>query len=377
MTHGRPPKEAQISPSESVYLSALLDKLGEIVEDSLYAVLTDKTSNPKSTEDFRNKANELVDRATTAAAAKGTTDLSAVISQVGKNAVALQNLYPMVTLVSAILSGAGSSTGNSKITSGRKKIIEDALTGAIVILIKKWGYDKVINVFNAVLENNGLQFIDKDYIDIVKNALANVSKLAAQFGPNNIPIYEYSTVETIGKVPTPLVTVVPDMYVQEYYIQREDPYPGFIKWNSSDQSTYVFTERKIGDKYYISPQEEVYSISEQQLAEDLDPYIDNENLTAKILNDLLDKQNNNVGNNMDEKTLGKGSGSDSANAQELLQQLLGIVSTITNLQKSQQLPRSVLNSVSVSESLKKFENNTARNNRMAELLDKAVTVTEA
>lgn len=319
-------------------------------------------------KELRDKA-KLKDKPTTADAQKGTKDLPSAVSQVGNAASFLQNMYPMMSMVSAIAGGGSQSS--------RKRVIEDSLSGALAILVNKYNYDLVISAFDSALANDGMKFIDEVYRDIIKNALANLFKSAVQFGPDNVPVYTYSTVTTIGPVPSPLVTEVPDLYLQQYYTQAEDPYPGYIKWVSQDSTEYVFTERKIGDKYYVSPQEEIYSISEQELADALDPYIRDQNLTAGILNDLMREQDSSVESNTNEKTMGKGTGSGGANALRLVMSLLGYISVISNLQKSAQLPFSVLNSGSITLTLSKHEKRMAELKRMKGMLKTAATPPQA
>lgn len=315
-------------------------------------------------KELRDKA-QLKEKPTTADARKGTKDLPSALSQVGNAASFLQNMYPMMSMVSAIAGGGSQSS--------RKRVIEDSLSGALAILVNTYNYDLVVSAFDAALANDGIKLIDEVYRDVIKTALANLFKSAVQFGPNNVPVYSYSTVTTIGPVPSPLVTEVPDLYLQEYYIQAEDPYPGYIKWNSQDSSDFVFTERQIGDKYYVSPQEEIYSISEQELAAALDPYVRDQNLTAQILNELMREQDSSVEFNTNEKTMGKGTGSGGANALRLVISLLGYISVISNFQKTAQLPFSVLNTGSMVASLTRHEKRMAELVRMKGMLKTAAT----
>jgi hypothetical protein len=330
-----------------------------------YAKLNDNPDKKINVPDESRKKAKLAEMPTTADATKGNKDLPSVISQVGAAAAMLPNMYSMLGMINALIGGRSQTS--------RKGVIEDSLYGALVILVNKWGYDKVISVLNKALENNSIKLIDENYRDIVKNAIANLYKSAVEYDPNNIPVYSYSIVTTIGPAPIPIVTTVPDLYIQKYYIQSQDPYPGYIRWDSPDTEniTYVFTERKIGDKYYTSPQEEIYSISEQELADGLDTYIENENLTARILNNLLVQQDSNIENNTKEKTLGKNSGG--ANSLQLLMTLLGSIATMTNSQKSIQLPVSVLNQTSVSSSLSEFEKNQADAEKLLQQTKAAAT----
>jgi hypothetical protein len=327
-----------------------LEKITEKDKSSPYANPPRYLEDGAPLSDVRDKLAPNADKPTTAAGEKGELDLPSVMSQIDPNG--LSSVLP--AMFSQFALAATAMRGSSQ--SSRKKIIEDSLSGALAILVNKYTYDQVIEVFNEALKNKAIKLIEVEYRDIVKGALANLFKTVVQFGPNNVPVYTYSTVTTIGPVPSPLVTIVPDLYIQQYYIQSEDPYPGFVKWVSQDETEFVFTKRKIGDIYYKTPQEEIYSISEQELSEKLDPYIRDRNLTARILNDLLKEQDTNVENNTSEKTMGKNSSKNLAN---FLLQLLGYVATIINSQKSTQLPVSVLNQSSISSSLDAYSKNIA------------------
>lgn len=381
MSHGPDAKKAQLKPDKVIGRHAAQGNGTRLAETPPYVNTQDKNiEDPKGTTDLRDKTDKSIsDKPTTAAAKKGQKSLPAVIGQVGKAAVHLQNMYSMMSMASGILSSMGSSGEQDSPTTstGKKTIIEDALTGALSILANKWGYDKVIDVFDAALANDAIDLIDIEYQEIVKNALANLYLAAVQNGPSNIPTYEYEICTVIGPEPSPIVTEVPDGYIQEYYSVNEDPYPGYIKWNNLDDTEYVFTKRNIGDKLYLSPEEEVYSLAEQELAEKLDPYIEETNLTASILNDLMVEQNTKVEDNMDEKTLGKGAGGGGLNAQQIAAKLLGFLSIASNLQKSAQLPVSVLNTGSIQKTMQKYEKSTSKHKQIQKFLGKALQLPSA
>jgi hypothetical protein len=288
------------------------------------------------------------DKPTTADAKKGLKDLPAAMAAVdpqGLSSIA-PKMYQMLGQIAAAAGGASEST--------RKQTVEDALSGALAILSNKYTFEYLTLVFNNALKNNGIDLIDTGYQSVVKNALANLYKNYLIYGEGNIPETTYETVTTIGVEPTPLVTNVPDLYVQQYYTKENDPYPGYIEWISQDRSTSVYTERTIGDPYYSSPGEEVYSESETQLAVDLEPYVIENNLTAKILNDLLVNQETQVENSTAEKTGGKNS---SKQLMSVLMQLAGYAGKIANLQQSLQLPISVLNQGGIKKSHESFMKN--------------------
>lgn len=288
------------------------------------------------------------DKPTTADAKKGLKDLPAAMAAVdpqGLSSIAPM-MYQMLGQIASAASGASEST--------RKQTVEDALSGALAILSNKYTFEYLTLVFNNALQNDGIKLIDSGYQSVVKNALANLYKNYLIYGEGNIPETTYETVTIKGEQPFPLVTDVPDLYVQQYYTKQNDPYPGYIKWMSQDSANYVFTERTIGDPYYSSPGEEVYSESEIQLAISLEPFVIANNLSANDLNDLLVAQEEKVENSTAEKTGGKNS---SKQLMSILMQLAGYAGQIANLQQSLHLPISVLNKGSIKNSNESFMKN--------------------
>ena len=174
MAKGQDIGSCEYDPETAVNRHNITGNGKSLKEKCSYVENQDKDKG-KGISEFRNKTDKSIsDRPTTASAQKGLKDLPAVIGQVGKAAVHLQNMYSTMSQVSSILSSMNSSGDNDEKptpSSGKKKKIEDALTGALAILIKKWGYDRVIAAFDNALDNNGIKFIDEDYREIVINSL--------------------------------------------------------------------------------------------------------------------------------------------------------------------------------------------------------------
>lgn len=292
------------------------------------------------------------DLPTTADAVVGLLSLPSAIAAVdpqGLSSIAPM-MYPMLGQISSASSGSSQSS--------RKRVIQDALTGALNILANKYGFDAVVAVFDTVLSNGGLDQVTEVYRDIVVNALANLYQNFITYGAGQLPESSYDTVtEKMYPPPDPVVSVVPDLYVQQYYTKQNDPYPGYIQWLSPDFTQSVFTERTLGDTYYSNADEEIYSIAEKELALALDAYIVNKNLTVVILNKLMAQQDSNVDENTQEKTSGTNVATEAMN---LLMQLSGYAGTIANLQQSIQLPVSVLNQGSIKKSHQNFLKNIAQ-----------------
>ena len=325
------------------------------------------------------------DKKATIKADKSIKDIASVVAQTdpqGTGQIApdmykyMQQIFSLATGGGGGTSrGGGGGTSSAPPYSGVKRIIEDALTGALSILSDKYSFEQLTEAFDKALANNGIKLIDKEYREIVKNALANLYTNYTLYGPGNMPYFTPSPfVGEIGPVPQPLVTVVPDLYIQQYYYPVEDPYPGYIKWvlyqdDDDAEEIAVYTERQIGDPYYVSADEEIYSIAEQELAAALDPYIETLTLTAKILNELLVGQNEEVEKNKKEKNSGKNA---AKNILKLIQQLAGYAGQLSNKEQSEQLPPSVLNKGSIAQSQKNFNENIGKLRKMKQDAKKAV-----
>jgi hypothetical protein len=329
-----------------------------VKSDPPYADPPKQKQEGKKASEVRDKFAPNREKPTTASAEPGTKDLPSVLKKVDPSN--LSSILPsMFSLLSMI-----NSTMNSSSQSSRKVTIEDSLTGALAILNQKYGYGKVILAFTFALKDNQIEKIDAVYRDIVKNALANFIKSAIENGPANIPVRPIPNITYTLIIPTPIVLddEVPSLSLQQYYTADRDPYPGYIQWLlpegtlSSTGSNFVYTRRTSDQPPYESADEEIYSISERELAAGLDPYVRDQTLTAEILNDLLATQDTNVQNNGMDRTVGKNS---AANLMSLLGSILGVLGAIINTTKSNHLPQSVLNQGSVNQSLEKYSQNMA------------------
>jgi len=293
----------------------------------------------------------------TTASADASKKLPEVLTQVDpmRAAQTLMQMFSALSMVRNLM--------NSASPKPRRRTITDSLTGALCILTKEFGFDQVIEVMNDALENDGLLQIDEPYREIVKNALASLIEKSIQYGTSNIPVKKYNVVNytfsTSITLPGLIVEIAPDLYIQQYYPIESDPYPGYIHFKYETVS--VFIKRKTGEPTYISAEEEIYAVSEKELAEDLRPYFADKNLTAIILNLYLAKQDANVEYNGMDKSMGKNAG---VNIMGLLSQLLGILGPVINKSLSMHLPVSVLNQGAVSQSMERFSRNMAQIKKM-------------
>jgi hypothetical protein len=227
---------------------------------------------------------------------------------------------------------------NISVPAASKNIFQDAFTGALRILVSRYGYDEVIFVFNRMLGNEGYNGIIPEYRDIVRNGFVRLITEVIQQGPN-IQVSPYETV-TYGKIiPSPLVSrdEVPELYTRVYYPADEDPHPGYNEWISPQDDTLirkvVFVRMSADAIPASSASEEAYNDAERGVADALSPYIEDgfddfnpKILTVAILNSILVNQINYLTENGENNTAGNGAGGGGGGGGgkgNMLQQLLG------------------------------------------------------
>lgn len=328
-----------------------LGKPLKVDEEFLKQAGVTRTDPPQKLEKNREKHAPNADLPTTASGQKGEKDLSALAQKVDPQALSsiMPQMHSMMGQVSAAMSGSSQSS--------RKTVVQDILTGALLILSEEFGVEFVLWMLSEALDDGAIRYIHADYRSIVTDAIANIVELVAEYGEHNLPLHTYHTVTVIGEEPDPVVTDVPDLYVQQYYLFDQDPTPGYIDWVSQDGETTVYTLRTVGDPYYETPIEEIRHIQETALAVALHDYFEDENLTAKVLGEILIDFDTRTKAGLDDKSMGKNAGN---NIGQLMQQLMGYMAPIVNKQKEQQLPPSVLNKSSINDSLEKYSQNMAQ-----------------
>lgn len=240
-----------------------------------------------------------------------------------------------------LLAFAGSSSGGSGSTpnAGLKTLLTDALTGALSILVKKYGYTRVITFFNVLLTVQNYSSLSVDYQEIVKNAMIKLYITVLIYGEKNIPISIIPPIFRGLKTPPNFTTTVPDLYVQQYFTASTDPYPGYIQWIGPNDEV-IYTIRSAIDFPFETSTQHVYSIAEQGLATELTLYFENDNilLTIALFYALLVKYCNLMEDQGIKSTVGK-----NANSSSNLTQMLGsILGSLINTAKTSHIPVSVL-----------------------------------
>lgn len=305
------------------------------------------------------------DRPTTAAA-EPNQDLPGTVRQVDPQAASavLQNMLSMLSMIV--------NMSNATSPAATTKIVTDALAGALAILANKYGFERVIDIFNNCLAGDGIERIAPEYRELVKEALAKLIENAAKNGPSALKLSEKPVVikyQVGGTVPLPIFGFPPDLYVQQYYTVENDPYPGYIQWKGPN-GDFVYTVRG-AELHFPTADDHIYSMAEEQLAKDLEPYIIRGSITPEELNFVLDKNSRQVQNNGMNKSVGQNS---NQNLMQLLSMLLGILGSIINKSRSTHIPQSVMDQGSVNQSLERFSRNMSIAKRMQQESRNAFTL---
>lgn len=353
-----------------------------------------KGDKAKKLSDVRKKIAKNADKATTASGEIGQKDLPGVVKQVDPQGTAqvIPEMYQQMQMMLSLLAmGSGSGGGGNSgmptfpvVPSGIYVVVNDSFTGALAILTRKYGFEEVIRVFDTALydggapgDDYGLDNIDPLYRNIVTNAIANLIRLALYFGPLNIPVSQYDNVKYGDIVPDKVVklTAVPDLYLKVYYSLENDPYPGYQEWISQDgNKTKVYTKKDPQSYHFSTMNQEIYSISEREIAADLEPYFQSTKtgertyyykfLTSRILNDILYKQMVNIESNTLNIGMGNNSAGSGGGGSNLMGMLGGLLQMLMQLFQSEQLPTSVLNQGDMNQTMQQYTKDMGLNNQI-------------
>lgn len=328
-------------------------------------------SGKKAIETARKKFAKHGDKPTMAAANPGMK-IPEALMQVDPKMISqvLPNMFKQFMQIRNLMTAFNTQNSNTAAPGGSATIITDVFSGALAVLVKKFGIDYVLTLLFILLgENNYLNLLPA-YKDIVFNAIIKLIKLAVENGETNIPVSTIPAIVFGIKIPTPLYTydTIPDGYIQQYYTLDLDPYPGYIQWLTTI-GDYVYTKRTDKDPPFQSVDEEIRTTAEIALATELLVYFTTKTLTVAVLNDLLARYCSSVQNLQIEKNMGKNS---SNNLLSILTQLAGIAGQMAQMTQQTHLPKSVLNQSSVSKSLDTHKQNIGKLKKLKEFSKTAV-----
>lgn len=244
------------------------------------------------------------------------------------------------TSMSSGIGFSGGSGGTAQPSRGLKNTLSDALTGALSILVKKYSYAEVIDLFVSAYNGSDYDVMSDDYSEIVKSAFTSFYMTVVLYGEKNIPISIIPPVVRGTKTPPNIYTSVPDLYVRQYFTPENDPYPGYIQWKGTD-GTIIYTIRTDNDNPFPTAQDHIYSISEQGLAKEIEKYLKDSALkfTVTIFYNLLIYYCSLMEDVASESNAGKNSNKFSGDLTQLLGAVLGnLVSTA----QTAHIPPSVL-----------------------------------
>jgi hypothetical protein len=336
--------------------------------DTAFAANPVSEVTKKSLDEIRIELAPDADKPTTASAKPGQKDLQTVQLQIDPNG--LSAVFPGAAIqLSSVNSLVGSTT-----QSTRNETLYLALADALRILINDFSYEEVIVRIDSIFGNGGVNILSSNIKDVVRKGIAEIIKDVSVYGPDNIPEPEYYVLveNDFVNIPEKVVTVPPQLYKQQYFLYKNDLFPGYEEWRSEEE--VVFIKRKIGDYYFESMQEDISGTSSLEISSFLSPYIANPQtvLTVKMFDDMMIQQENNIKKNGMDKALGAGSGGGGLSS--VLSQLLGQLSVTINLQAEAQLPDSVLNAQAVNKSMEAFSESMAIVNRVNQMIDQAFIV---
>lgn len=368
-------------------------KIGE--SDVKYADPPVHEEDDKKLTDAREKMAKNADKPTTASAEQGQKDLPQILQQIDpqKRAQVLPQLYQQAMSMASIMMmgmGGGANGGGSggapvsSVPSGIKNTIHDSFIGALAILVRTYGFERVINIFTTLLTQQNKKLLDEGYREIVINAISNLIKLALYFGPLGIPVSQYNT-GVFGNVSPPEPNIVtqagiPDLWRKVYYNQDLDPYPGYQEWVSNENANFKLWVKKPAIHYHFSSaSQEVFYTSEKEIAAALEPYIKVQTpqpvLTIAILNKILKTQQSNVETNTMNNALGNntgnnqnsgGGGGGSQGLGALQGMLGGQLQTLLQGMQSKQMSKTVLTG-GVQQGLQEFTKHMGITNQLFEL----------
>ena len=336
-------------------------------QEAKFAEVPDVASDDaKSLSDIRDKFAPNADKPTTASDTK-SKKLPDMMQQIDPQGLA--QMLP--NMLKGMGGGGAGGVMDIAIPAQRVSVIGDSFGGALCILSNKLGYEQVIkSAFTALNGNTIDTVIYPQYRSIVFNGLTRLIEKAIIYGADNVPQSIYGKVTYGEFAPSPLVDAgsIPDMYTKVYYTVAADPWPGYIQWISPDGTKSVYVKRGPTDYPADSAYQELYTSAEIALSDTMLPYVATDTLTADVINQLLQAQEQVTFTQGINISIGNGAGGGGGNAaQQLLGMLMGIIEKFQN----GQLMEGVLDKGKNQDALKKFKDNMGSLGKMEQMAGNA------
>lgn len=340
-----------------------------------FSNLQQRIETAKPLDQLRTELARNADIPTIASSLIGELDLPSILSKVDPSNIS--SIFPNAPSQFLTINNFLTATTQSS----RNDVILETLTNSIRSLLNSYTVPVVLAELDRVIASNGINSIDGNFRNVVKNAISTIVKDVTDLGVDAaFPVTQFRVLTEEDFINNPesvyIVSYAPDLYVQKYYVYENDPYPGYEEWHSKDNTKTVYVRKKIGDYYYESLQEEIEGESERYLTQSLEPCMKFPDtlLTPVDLSDMLLQTESLLQGLAMEKIMGSGS---SSNLSGLLDQLLGYMASPIQQQLQDHLPDSVLNTSSIENTINQFSENMAMLQNLNGMLDEALRLPEA
>ena len=350
------------------------------------------TAGKPALEEARKQHAPKADKPTIAAV-DPTTKLPDALQQVGSDAQVLPKMMQLLSQIQSMMKMNNSASNQPSSTqpaatitlAGVDQTICTALTDTFSEICDNLSFQIVISTLINTFANDGYYQINPNYeatvsqavLQLILNSSTNSVANLAYFviPPANILANTYVAntkanviINTsVSNIPSPVVSSIPQYYVQQFQPIAIDPYPGYVEWLGS-AGDYVYTIRTSDQPNYSTIDDSVLGQSEILLYNNLYPYFLNQSLSADNLNSILDLLYPATTAAATESVLGSGSSSN------ILSSLLGILGPIGSLiqqANSVHLPASVLDQGAMANTLQSFTKNIGALQQMKNLSNSA------
>jgi len=206
---------------------------------------------------------------------------------------------------------------------GINNLLQGSMTRAFSLLASSVGLSPTLSMLSGSLLSGA---ISGNYQSIIRSVMNGLLLSAAGNGGILPKIISPRANVITNNSPRPfinsIVSVIPPLYVQQYYSIENDPYPGYIQWKGQ-AGDFLYTLRN-GEPNYSSPQQHITAHHGNLMGSGLG-VIMNQGLTGVALGIALSTLMNGTKSSISDMGLSKimGSGASVGNMLSLATKLLG------------------------------------------------------